>query len=297
MKLKIMVPIVLLVILASIFIGQFVFAQNSQVTSNVSLSHLSVQLTYPSVVLPGQPVTINVMAQAKDSFQLTSLSLQVYLAGQNNLRQLTSATVAQNMMMSSGNQINKQLQVTVPSDAIRTSLVALVTESANSQYAYSYATYPWNSDGSGMYGNYLNGNGYGYGYPYYSSYPSYSYQPTTDNAVAPLSYVNATTPEYVSLQSQYQQLQQQLNQTQSQNQQLKQQLQSIQNSTAQKDSTMANLSSELSSTQGTATILGVVAVILAIAAIALAVIHFRPTRTTVTESHISAKAEEKTTDV
>jgi hypothetical protein len=299
MKLKIIVPIVLLVILASIFIGQFVFAQNSQVTSNVSLSHLSVQLTYPSMVLPGQPVTINIMAQAKDSFQLTSLSLQVYLAGQNNLSQLTSATVAQNMIMSSGNQINKQVQVTVPSDATRTSLVAVVTESANSQYAYSYAAYPWNWDGSGMYGNYLNGNGYGYGYPYYSTYPSYSYsyQPTTDNAVAPLSYVNATTPEYVSLQSQYQQLQQQLNQTQSQNQQLKQQLQTAQNSTAQQGSTIANLNSELSSTQGTATILGIVAVILAIAAIALAVIHFRPTRTTVTESHPATNAEEKTTDV
>jgi hypothetical protein len=36
--------------------------------------------------------------------------------------------------------------------------------------------------------------------------------------------------------------------------------------------------------------------ILAIAAIALAVIHFRPTRTTVAESHPAAKTEEKTTD-
>ena len=140
MKSKIIVPIVLLVILASIFASQSVFAQSNQVTSTVTLSHLNVQLTYPSQVLPGQSATINLVAQAKDSFQLTSLTVQVYLADQNNLRQLLSTTVAQSTMMSSGNQINKQVQVTVPSDAIRTSLVALVTESVSiTSYSNSYA--------------------------------------------------------------------------------------------------------------------------------------------------------------
>ncbi len=293
---KIIVPIVLLVILASLFASQSVFAQSNQITSTVSLTHLNVQLTYPSQVLPGQSATINVTAQAKDSFQLANLTVQVYLADQNNLRQLLSTTVAQNTMMPSGNQINKQIQITVPSDAPRTSLVALITESVSmTPYSYPYAyAYPYWS------GN-LYGNWYGYGsYPYYSysspsyyyaysypSYPSYSYPPYnyqlgSDDAVAPLSYVPATTPEYAALQSQYQQLQ-------TQNQQLQQQLQASQNSTAQKDSTISNLNSQLSSAQGTTTLLEIVAVILAIAAVSLAVLHFKPTRTT--------KTEEKTTDV
>jgi hypothetical protein len=244
------------------------------------------------------------MAQAKDSFQLTSLTVQVYLTDQNNLRQLLSTTVAQNTMMPSGNQINKQIQVTVPSDAPRTSLVALVTESVSmTSYSYPYAYYPyWNGywDGYGMYsyGNYSNGNRYGYGYPYYYySYPSYNYQSSSDNAIAPLSYVQATTPEYATLQSQYQQLQQQLTQSQAQNQQLQQQLQASQNSTAQKDSTISNLNNQLSSAQGTTTLVEIVAVILAIAAVALTALHFKPTRTTDTESHPPAKTEEKTTGV
>ena len=297
MKSKIIVPIVLLVILASIFASQSAFAQSNQVTSTVSLSHLNVQLTYPSQVLPGQSATINLTAQAKDSFQLTSLTVQVYLTDQNNLRQLLSTTVAQNTMMPSGNQINKQIQVTVPSDAPRTSLVALVTESVSmTSYSYPYVNYPysngyWGGYGMTFYGN-SNGNWYGYGsYPYYYySYPSYNSQSSSDNAIAPLSYVQATTPEYVTLQSQYQQLQ-------AQNQQLQQQLQASQNSTAQKESTISSLNNQLSSAQGTTTLVEIVAVILAIAAVAVAALHFKPTRTTDTESHPPAKTEKKTTDV
>ena len=198
MRLKIIVPIVLLVILVSLFASQSVFAQSNQITSTVSLTHLNVQLTYPSQVLPGQSATINLTAQAKDSFQLANLTVQVYLADQNNLRQLLSTTVAQNTMMPSGNQINKQIQITVPSDAPRTSLVALISESVSmTPYSYPYAyAYPYWS------GN-LYGNWYGYGsYPYYSygspsysfynspsyysySYPPYNYQLGSDDRSLP----------------------------------------------------------------------------------------------------------------
>jgi hypothetical protein len=286
MKPKIIVSIVFLVIVASIFATQSVFAQSNQVTSTLSLTHLNVQLTYPTQVVPGESATINLTAQAKDSFQLTSLTLQVYLADQNNFRQLLSTTVAQNTVMPSGNQINKQIQVTVPSDAPRTSLVALVTESVSvsvgmPSYNYPYGYPYWNG----------YGNVYGYGsYPYYFSPPSYyyysagsyTYQSSSDDAIAPLSYVLATTPEYVTLQSQYQQLK-------AQNQQLQQQLQTSQNSTAQKDSTISNLNNQLSLAQRTTTLLEIVTVILAIAVVALAALHFKPTRTT--------KTEEKTTGV
>ena len=106
-----------------------------------------------------------------------------------------------------------------------------------------------------------------YYYPYYGrSYPQYSYYTTSDSGVSTLSYVNATTPEYTSLQSQYQSQQQQLSQAQSQNQNLQQQvaqqnqeisqlqsqvqqlnqaLQAQQNAFSQKESDNSNLSSQL----------------------------------------------------
>jgi len=264
--------ILLLALFAGMFTSQSVFAQSTQVSSSVDLSHLTVQLTYPSEVLPSQSVTVNVKAQAKDSFQLTSLTVQVFLADQSNLRELASATIAQNLWMVSGNQVNKDVQAIVPLNASRTSLIALVSESIQlTSYDYSNLYYPYWYGGYG-YANYRR-------YPfYYTLYPSYSYASTSDDAVAPLSYVRATTPEYRDLLAQYQQVQQRFNQTQAQNQKLQQDLQTAQGAISQKDSTIADLNRQLSSTQSTTTLLGAIAVILAVVAIAMASIHFRPTK-------------------
>ena len=297
------VPKVLLIIVASIFVTQPAFAQSNQATSTITLNHLNVQLTYPAQVLPGQFANINVTAQAKDSFQLTSLTLQVYLTDREDLRQLLSTTLAQNTMMQTGDQINKQVQVSVPSDAPRTSLVVQVNESANT----STSSYPYNANAPYWTGNYYPypylswyGNGYYYSYMYApsyysSSYPSYYNQPTSDNAIAPLSYVAAPTPEYIALQSQYQQLQ-------TQNQQLRQLLQTLQNSIAQKDSSIAqkdgtihNLNNQLASAQGTTILLEVIAVILAIALAAVGALYFKSSRNADTETRTPSKTEEKTT--
>jgi len=259
MKPKAAVLILIAVVTASLFVSQSVYAQSSQVSNSVSLSHLDVQLTYPSEVLPGQSVTLNVLAKAKDGFRLTSLLVQVYYADQNSLRQLTSTTVAQNLWMSKGDQINKDVQVAVPLDAPRTSLIALVSESVKVRYYdYSYYYYP-----------------YWYAYEYddhsylfYYAYPTYYYLTFSDDAIAPLAYIRATTPEYVTLQSQYQQLQQTLNETQAQNQKLQQDLQTAQNLIAQKDSTITDLNKQLASTQSMLTFVEVVAVVLGVAIIA-----------------------------
>jgi hypothetical protein len=275
MKMKTAAPIILLMVLALVFTNQSVFAQSAQVTSNVSLSHLNIQLTYPSEVLPGQTVTVTVNAQAKDSFRLTSLIVQVYLADQSNLRQLVSATVAQNLWITSGNQINKDIQATVPLDAPRTSLIAQVSEKVRTTYYdYSYY-YPF------WYGAYDHDN---YSYPYYYFiYPSYYYVTTSDDAVAPLSYVKATTPEYVALQSQYQQLQQTLNQTLAQNQKLQQDLQTAQGTISQKDSMILDLNDQLASTRNTITLLEIVAVILAIVIVVLTIVRYRPAKAKTSE--------------
>ena len=271
MKPEAAVLILIAVFAASLFVNPSAYAQSTQVTNNVTLEHLNVQLTYPSEVLPGQSITINLQAKAKDSFRLTSLVIQVYLANSSSLRQLTSTTVAQDLSMSSGAQISKDIQVPVPLDAPRTSLIAVVSESVRMTYYYYSYWYPY-------WYPYDN-----YSWPYFYAYPSYYYRTVADDAIAPFTYVKATTPEYVVLQSQYEQLQQSLNQAQAQNQQLQQDLQNAKNTIAQRDSTVADLNKQLTSLQNTLTMVEGIAVILAIAIIALVGLYFRRGKTSVKE--------------
>jgi len=243
--------------------GQLVLADSTQVSNTVSLSHLSVKLAYPSEVLPSQSITIDIQATARDSFRLKSLEVQVYFADGNSLRQLTTATVSKDLYMSKGDQINKDIQTTVPADAPRTSLIALVSETATMTY-YDYSYYYY-------YPPYYYRN---YSY-YYVYYPSYSYSSVTDDGIAPLSYIKATTPEYVSLQTAYQMLQQKLDQTQAENQQLKQTLDARQATINQLNSDIAALNQKFTSAQGTITLLEVTSIILVGILVALAIYTFR----------------------
>ncbi len=283
-KMKSIHVITILVILAVSFsISQFVSAQSSQNAYTISLTYLTIQLSYPSQVLPGDAVTVNIQATAKSNINSVILTAQVYYANGADLHQLTSATVNGNYMPA-GSNLSKQIQFTIPQDAPRTSLLGVLTEKVQTVYT-SYYYYPMYSNHSSpycyndaywSYDCYYNQGNYSYAFYPYSSYDS-----NTDSGVAPLSYVKAATPEYVSLQSQYQSLQsqyqtlqQQLAQSQGQNQQLSQTLQNAQNTIAQLDATIANLNQQINSTQNTnrtleaiAAALGVVSLLLGAAAV------------------------------
>lgn len=268
---KLATVIVLFTVLASISLTQPTYAQSTQV-STANLTYLNIQATYPSEVLPGDSVSVQVQATAKSSIYLLSLTLQIYYASGSSLRQLTTSTMSSNLYMSNGQQVSKNVQVTVPQDAPRTSLIAQFSENVRSTY-YDYYYSPY------MY--YYNYYGYNSSYPYYyyNSYPYYygaystnSYSTATDDNVAPLSYIKATTPEYVSLQTEYQMLQQQLTQSHSQNQQLQQNLQDAQNTITQKNSAIANLNQQLSSAEAMVGTLQLVAIALASLGIALGVV-------------------------
>jgi hypothetical protein len=242
-------------VIASLLVNPLVYAQSNQVVGRVDLSHLNVQLTYPPEVLPGQSVNVGVQAQAKNGFQLASLTMQVYYVDPNhlNLRQVASVIVAQGLTMSSGGQINKVVQVTIPADAPRTSLIAKVAENVTLTVFIVYNNGP--------------------GSP--SVQPSPYYSATSDDAIAPLTYIMSPTPEYVALQSQYQTLQSQyqqvrqgLNQSLAQNVKLQQAAQSQQ--TAQNQ--VAGLTAYL---QNVVTILATTSVILAVACVALAFVYLR----------------------
>jgi hypothetical protein len=237
--------LVLLVIVVALCMNPLVYAQSSQVVGRVSLIHLNVQLTYPSEILPGQSVTVGVQAQAKSSFQLASLTMQVYYVDpQLGLRQVASATVAQGLSMANGGQINKAVQVTIPTDAPRTSLIARVAENVTLTVFIVYNNGPSTQAA-----------------PYYSA--------TSDDAIAPLTYIMSPTPEYVALQSQYQTLESQyqqvrqgLNQSLAQNVKLQQSLQAAQNTIAHAESTTDDLKNREALSQSIVTLLAIISVAL-----------------------------------
>jgi hypothetical protein len=290
MKTRTAAVLVLLIALSSISaltLSEPAAAQPTQVTNNISLTYLNVQLTYPSEINPGQAFAVNVQANAKNTFTLQSLTLQIYYGDGTSLHSVATATVATNMNMNNGNKINKDIQATVPADALRTSLIAFVSESVktastgySSNYYYSYYPYYDYYNPNYTYSCYDYYSCYYSSYPYYNSYyypyysyPSYStyYTSSTDSGLGSLSYINATTPEYISLQSQYQALQQQLSQSQSQNQQLQQNLQNAQNQVSQKDATISDLNNQLASTHNNVLTFEIASGVLAVIAIILGV--------------------------
>jgi len=213
-----------------------VLAQQTQASYTVNLSSFTLHVTYPSEVMPGENITVNVQASPKtSSTYLQTLAATVYYGDASGLHTIATQTIVSNAGNGYGSystgSFSKSFTVNVPQDAPRTSLIALFSETVQANYYSSYY--------------------YGYG-PYYGwygcsdpilcgwYYPSYGYSTTTDDAIAPLSYIKAATPESVALQSENQMLQQQLNQTQAQNQQL-------QTTIAQQSATINLLGQQLAS--------------------------------------------------
>jgi len=232
-------------------------AQPTQVSYVVNLNSFSLQVMYASEVMPGDTLTVNVQGSPRsNSLYLQSLTAAIYYADAAGLHQLATQNIVSNLVSNTygyygsyttGN-FSKSFTVNVPRNAPRTSLVAIFSETvqSNNYYYYNYPSY---------FGYLYNGNPLFYAY-----YPSYS--TTTDQAIAPLSYIKATTPEYVALQSEYQMLQQQLNQTQAQNNQL-------QTTISQQSATISQLNQQLKSVNSTAQTYQTVAVAFVILAVAL----------------------------
>jgi hypothetical protein len=262
------------VLLISLSLFNAAFGQPTQASYTVKLNSLSLQVTYPAEVLPGDNVTVSVQGTPiGNAVYLLSLTVTIYYADSSGLHQLPSVTLvnppnAYNPYVTYGyytESFSKNFTVNVPKNAPRTSLVALFSEAV--QPNYNYGGYGYN------YPYYYN-NPYPYpGYSYYPYYPYYvspayypysysSYSYSSDQAVAPLSYIRASTPESMALQSENQMLQQQLNQVQSQNQQLQTKV-SQQNATInQQSQQLAGLNGTIQTYQTVALALGVVSVIL-----------------------------------
>jgi hypothetical protein len=160
----------------------------------------------------------------------------------------------------------------VPDAAPRTTLIALFSETTifNNYYANTYnGPYPFSY--------------WYYGDPlFYSFYPAFS--TSLDQGISPLSYIKATTPEYVALQSEYQMIQQQLNETQFQNKQL-------QTTITQQNTMISQLNQQLASANAASQTYEAVALCFAIAAVALAVFIVYQMRTKPKDSDGTKKPE------
>ncbi len=227
-KMKAMPVLLVLVTLSAslLFLSQPAYADSGQLTNNFGLNYLDVRLTYPSAVTPGQTITVTLQATAKASLQLNSLTLQIYYAilSPNSLRQVASTIIAKNIAVTEGQQFQGVTQAQIPSDAPRTSLIAMTSENASIATRY-FA-------------------------PANSTQPAISirYVMDSDNAITALAYIQATTPDYLALQSQYQalqtqlkQLQQTLNQTQAQIKSQNETELQLQHTISEKDTTITQL--------------------------------------------------------
>src|SRR5208282_143478 len=232
------------------------FAQPTQVSYVVNLNSFTLQVTYPSEAMPGDTVTVNIQGSPNsNSVYLQSLTATIYYADAAGLHQLATQNLVSNPANGYGyygsyttGSFSKSFTVNVPQNASRTSLVAIFSETvqSNNYYYYDYWSY----------------FGYSCSEPVFCGYyPSYS--TTTDDAIAPVSYIKATTPEYVALESEYQMLQQQMNQTQTQNKQL-------QTTISQQSAIISQLNQQLASANGTAQTYQMVSVVFVIIAVAFA---------------------------
>jgi uncharacterized protein YoxC len=246
-------------LLLSVFLFKPAFAQPTQVSYTVNLNSFTLQVMYPSEVMPGDAVTVNIQGSPKgSSLYLQSLTATIYYADAAGLHQLATQNLVSNPANSYGyygsyttGSFSKNFTVTVPQDAPRTSLVAIFSETvqSNNYYYYDYNNY-WSNYGYPYYGN-----------PFYEYYPSYS--STADTAIAPLSYIKAATPEYVALQSEYQMIQAQLNQALAQNNQL-------QTTVSQQSTMISQLNEQVTSANGRAQTYQMAAVAFIIVAVAFA---------------------------
>ena len=267
---------ILVVLAVLLLMNASVYAQSAQDSTNINLTHLNVQLTYPSQTQPGQSVTVNVQAKAKNEFELGSLTMQVYVANQDNLLQVASVTLAQDLSMLPGSQINKNIQVTIPQYVARTSMIATVFENVTMQVFIIYGQFSIHVQPA----------------PYATA--------SSDSAITPLTYINATTPEYVTLQNQYQalqsqfkQVQQTLNQTQTQlTGKVSQQSGTINELNNQLNEQMTYANRRIQTYQGLSLVLGFVT-----AGLAFLCVYQRTTRPRESEALIESIAAAKSTQM
>jgi len=173
--------------------------------ATISTLHFEVDLTYANATKPGETVSISMKATAKETVQIRELTFNLdgYTLDGDLLR-ISESTLVKKKLVRSGDSWSQVFNVTVPSDTPRSILVGSFFEVWDEPVYYVIVVhndsapvvidYWWHWDLEPYYWWSRKGV---WPYGYYYDFKTLS---TSSEPVA-LSYVLATTPEYVKLKS------------------------------------------------------------------------------------------------
>jgi len=185
--------------------GSEINVKSTHATS--STLHFEIDLTYPNATKPGDSISILVKAKAKSTAQIRELTFNLHAYTlDGGLLRIGELTLANKKLVKSGDSLSQTFNVTVPSDTPRSTLIGSFSEVWDEPIYYVFVVYNdsvpapvvidwwrywdpepyywWSRKGAWPYG-------------YYYDYKTFS---SLSEPIA-LSYVLATTPEYVRLKS------------------------------------------------------------------------------------------------
>jgi len=183
--------------------GSEIYVESTHAT--ISTLHFQVDLTYPNATKPGESVSISMKATAKGTAQIKELTfnLDAYTLDGNLLR-ISELTLVKKKLVRSEDSWSQTFNVTVPSDTPRSTLIGSFSEVWDEPVYYVIVVYNdtapvvidwwWYWDHEPYYWWSRKGV---WPYGYYYDFKTLS---TLSEPIA-LSYVLATTPEYVKLKS------------------------------------------------------------------------------------------------
>jgi len=172
-----------------------------------STLHFEIDLTYPNATKPGDSISISAKAKAKSTAQIKELTFNLHAyTSDGGLLRIGELEIVKKKLVKSGDSWSQTFNVTVPSDTPRSTLVGSFSEVWDEPIYYVFVVYNdsvpapvvidwwrywdpdpyywWDRKGVWPYG-------------YYYDFKTFS---TLSEPIA-LSYVLATTPEYVRLKS------------------------------------------------------------------------------------------------
>lgn len=165
-----------------------------------SLAYFDIYFSYPANGKPGETITVTLTATAKKNCEVQDISVEFFaysISGEPRL--IGSTSIVKQASVVSGNSFQKSVSLTIPMDAPRSFLMAVASETVRTySYTYSYYyTYP--------YWWWYNATRYWWGwYPAYYGWRTYT--DTVDKSTGPVTYVLATTPEYIQLKADHDKL-------------------------------------------------------------------------------------------
>jgi len=195
-------PAIVSLLTLSIILANMVSAGAAPSQRRFSLAYFDVDVTHPDNAKPGETITISISATAKKDCEIQDLSVEFFVYSvSGEPRSIGSTSIVRQVSVASGNFFQKSAAYAIPTDAPRSFLMAVASETVRTySYSYSYSYYY-------SYPYWWGYNATRYWWWWYPSYYSWrTYTDIVDKETGPLTYVLATTPEYTQIKADYDKL-------------------------------------------------------------------------------------------